>query len=670
MSLKTSIRFCLLPIVAATLAACGGGSGSDDTPPAPACAATGPYACQTGATEPLYTFQWALNYAASYFKDFPETFSGGMDLNVEPVHRQEIKGQGVRVLVLDSGTDLANEDLAPNADLGMSWNFKTLQPDPFPDLTDPDFAPHGTVVAGIIGAAQNGKGVMGIAPRATLGGANLLSSTWTAAEIYAAYGGAPWSSQADVFNASYGGDSLALPYDTDTDVQTSALRGLKKLRDGKGAVFLKASGNAFDGGLCGLSKRYYDCTNPANDRMTLESNIITVAALNTMGQASSYSSAGAVVWVTGMAGEYGSQGVYGEGMGVDRDDGPTIYGTDLTGCKNGYSRNGARTPFLRGETQRNGQPDNANCDYTYMNGTSSATPTLSGVAALILSANPALTWRDVRDILRLSARKVDADYARRVPTGSDKPYGALMSLNSNQFLNWRGAAADIQEGAIAVPVELGWQKNAAGLDYSNWYGFGVPDAEKAVELAQAYKADPSRSRGGDVKIPDFKLLSYWQRDPLAPPPIDVGDAEVTMGDPFPYKTVRSAADLRVTDEQVVDQFQVRLSGNFVCLGSLGIAVKSPSGTVSILKLPNDHFRADGVYKFENYALSSMAFYGEQAKGNWEILTLASNPDEQIEIYYVVDGKRRIRMSEKCPWKDDTGKLADFTFAVEGRVIAQ
>lgn len=670
MSPKSRIRFCLLPLVAATLAACGG-SGSDDTPEPPPptpCAESGDYACKTGSTEPLYVFQWALNYAASYFKDFPAAFSGGMDLNVEPVHRQEIKGQGVRVLVLDSGVDLHNEDLAPNADFGMSWNFQTQQHDPYPDTTDPDYAPHGTVVSGIIGAAQNGKGVMGIAPRATMGGANFLSSRGTVEDVYAAYGGAEWSSKAHVFNASYGGDQEALPYEADTDVITSALRGMKKLREGRGALFMKAAGNSFDGGLCGLDKRHYDCTNPANDRTTLESNVITVAALNTMGQASSYSSAGSVVWVTGMAGEFGSEGTYGEGAGARGDDGPTIYGTDLRGCTHGYSRAGARTPFLRGESSRDGQADNANCDYTYMNGTSSATPTLSGVTALVLSANPALSWRDVRDILRLSARKVDANYASRIPAGGDKPYGALMSLNSNKLLSWRGTAADVKDGSIVIPVELGWQKNAAGLEHSNWYGFGVPDAEKAVELALEYKKNPSLSRGDDVKIPAFKLIGYWQHD-LDNPPVDTGEADVRLGGAFPYRTITYSGVLTGGNE-VVDQFQLRLSGSYVCLGSIGMAVKSPSGTVSLLKLPNDHFRANGQTMFNDYALSSVAFYGEPAKGDWEILTVAANPDEQIEIYRIIDGKREISLSDKCPSTDEKGKPLDYKFAIEARIIAQ
>src|SRR5690606_37823258 len=110
----STLRLCLLPLAASILAACGGSGSDNDTPVA--CAETGQYACKAGETEPLYTFQWALTYARSYFNDFPQTFSDGLDLHIEPVHLQGIKGQGVNVLVLDSGTDLKNEDLAPNAD--------------------------------------------------------------------------------------------------------------------------------------------------------------------------------------------------------------------------------------------------------------------------------------------------------------------------------------------------------------------------------------------------------------------------------------------------------------------------------------------------------------------------------------------------------------------------
>src|SRR5690606_11078930 len=142
-------------------------------------------------------------------------------------------------------------------------------------------APHGTVVADIIGAAQNGKGVMGIAPLVNLGAANLLEGQQEENAYAQAYGGASWSSKAHVFNASYGGDEDADPYESDVVGGGQIyVRGLKNLRDGKGAVFLKAAGNSFGSADCGRMPYYFDCTNPANDRDTLEPNIVVVAALN------------------------------------------------------------------------------------------------------------------------------------------------------------------------------------------------------------------------------------------------------------------------------------------------------------------------------------------------------------------------------------------------------
>lgn len=607
MKLKETWRLCLLPVLAVTLSACD--SSSTGGPVASTCPEQGEFACKTGGTEPLYTFQWALNYADSYFKDYPDTFGGGMDLNVEPVHRQGIKGQGVNVLVLDSGSDLHNEDLAPNADMGMSWNFVTQQSDPYPDYVKPDDDPHGTIVAGIIGAAQNGKGVMGIAPRANLGAGNYLQSDQSAISTAEALGGAAWSRQAHVINASYGASGNARPYDNGSDSETLALRGLKQLRGGKGAIFVKAAGNSFDDPECGGPPHYYDCTNPGNDPSTLEPHVITVAAVNAFGQTSSYSSAGSVMWISGLGGEFGNGGTYGE-VKTGPYSGPTIFSTDMRGCTHGYSRDTTRTPtgFLLGKSQRNGVADNPNCDYAYMNGTSAAAPTISGVVALMLSANPDLSWRDVRDILRLSARKIDPDYIQSSP-GAGIPYGARMNLATNALDTVVGSAADIFDGATAVPIDLGWQRNAAGNEHSNWYGFGVPDTQKAVALAQNYRSNPASGRNTDVKTGAFVQIA----------------ARTHTDGAFPYERVTLIATIPGLN-QVVDMLQLRLSGTNVCLGSIGIAVRSPSGTTSLLKLPNDHFRDDGIATFQDFGLASVAFYGEQAQGNWEVYLLAGAPD--------------------------------------------
>ncbi|MFA5489118.1 MAG: S8 family serine peptidase, partial [Candidimonas sp.] len=392
------LRFSLLLMSATLLAACDGGGSGLDKPGAHSSACgnssaramnasaremdaypcddddfscSDAYPCEidtsTGETEPLYTFQWALNYKDSYFNDFPETFGQGMDLNVEPVHRQGFKGQGVNMLVLDGGFDEFHEDLWPNFKPELSWSFttKTHSPQPKPGEA------HGTTAAGIIAAAQNGLGVMGIAPRVNLGGSNFIHAP--PGHLIASYGGAPWSSRGHVFNGSFALDTLAYSYESDIGYDhTASVRGLKKLRDGKGAIFVKSAGNNFHNGFHSEKKcesGNFNCANPANDTHTLESNIIVVAALNAQGSASYYSSAGSVIWVTGMAGEHGNQGNYGERSDYGLD-GPTIYTTDLSGCTYGNSNTHASTPFLRGQTERDGKPDNPNCDYSAMSGTS------------------------------------------------------------------------------------------------------------------------------------------------------------------------------------------------------------------------------------------------------------------------------------------------------------
>lgn len=656
-----SAQWMLLPVAAAGLIACGGGGDGAESAAAPACPETGAYACKSGETEPLYTFQWALNYAKSFFATHADAdaFGGGYDLNVEPVHRQGIKGQGIKVLVIDSGTQLDHEDLQANADYAMSWNPVTESNDPSPLLTPvPD--PHGTVVAGIIGAAQNGKGGMGIAPQVKLGAFPLLQEgAQTHDNFLDAYGGAPWSQGIDIINASYGGDSGIS--NLNQSFENYAVRSMRKLRGGKGVIFVKAAGNSFRGGVdhttadriheCGFLENQFDCTNPANDVSTLEPNSIVIAAMNAKGQASSYSSAGSVVWVTGIGGEYGQGGIYGESSKwlAGLTDGPVMYSTDITGCALGYAKTSARTAFLRGDSEIvKGVKDNKNCDYSYMNGTSAATPSISGVVALVLSANPELTWRDVRDILRLSSRKVDDSYEKRFSASNkSSSYGALFDLQNNVFLKGVGNAASISDGATSVPVELGWVKNAAGYEYSNWYGFGLPDAELAVEWAKKYKANKSLSKKSDQHIPAFQTVVGGSFD---------------EGDDF-YQRVTLAGEFDGRD-QSVDQLQIQLDGEDVCLGNFGVAVESPAGTKSLLKLPLDHFSHQGVSDFLGYTLGSYAFYGENAKGKWKVYLIASNPSIHVS-------EKSLNKQYCSAVPDDAKKLPEESgVKISYRIIAQ
>ncbi len=79
-------------------------------------------------------------------------------------------------------------------------------------------------------------------------------------------------------------------------------------------------------------------------------------------------------------------------------------------------------------------------------GTSHACPVVAGVAALVISARPDLTWMQVRDVLRQTATRVDI--------GTTNPTG-----------KWK----DLDGDGVA--------------EFSRWYGYGRIDADTAVAVA-------------------------------------------------------------------------------------------------------------------------------------------------------------------------------------------
>ena len=612
--------FALTLIAAAGLTGCGGGGGasSSSTDVPVGCTETGvapQYACRTGSSEPLYPYQWALKQATSFFAAFGLVADGTTDINVESVHAAGIKGQGVNVLVLDDGIDVRHEDLAANVNPSMTYNFDNGSNDPTPaDIADNIDAAHGTHVAGIIAAAQNGKGIMGIAPRATLGGARFLH---TDADIIAAYGGADWSKDADIINASYGSNP-AQPeqYDMATFAQTAAVRAFPNLRKGRGLVDLMASGNEYaqtdDGRTCPAvgSDGMIPCENPANDPERLEPTVVVVAAANAKGVKASYSNAGAVNWITGLGGEDGEGGRYGE-VG----SGPAIFSTDLSGCRRGYSREplqGDTNDFTTANTPTN-LKENHRCNYSSMNGTSAATPTVAGVVALMLSANPSLTWRDVREILRATARKIDPDY------GSRDGRNARIDLITEEATTDTGTA--LTGGSTTARLDYGWQVNGAGYAYSTWYGFGLVDAAAAVKMAKATTVHKPAA----LTVGPFQTAFE-----------NVNELE--------YGSVQRLGEFTVNGSAKVDELQLRISGS-VCIGSVGFLVKSPSGTVSVLSLPYNSYYSTGVDSVSGYGLGSYAFYGEYTAGTWEVYAVNGVPNGKCKAYKAQGRSHTVPLTE-------------------------
>jgi subtilisin len=77
-----------------------------------------------------------------------------------PYLHEYTKGKGLGVLIIDSGIDRHHEDIAPNVKMAASAIGGIIH--------SLDLAGHGTLVAGIIGAIDNDRGIIGIAPESDL----------------------------------------------------------------------------------------------------------------------------------------------------------------------------------------------------------------------------------------------------------------------------------------------------------------------------------------------------------------------------------------------------------------------------------------------------------------------------------------------------------------------
>ena len=82
------------------------------------------------------------------------------DIGVEPAHSKEYTGKGIKVALLDTGIDYTHHELEPSYRGG--YDFVNDDSDPMDDNG------HGTHVAGILAAARDGKGVVGVAPDAEI----------------------------------------------------------------------------------------------------------------------------------------------------------------------------------------------------------------------------------------------------------------------------------------------------------------------------------------------------------------------------------------------------------------------------------------------------------------------------------------------------------------------
>ena len=552
---------------------------------------------------------------ASFAQSEATELVAGEDMNVVDAYAQGVTGAGATAVVIDSGMEIRHEDLIDNVLPNRSLNLNADATDRTDPTSMSNSGDHGTSVAGLIAAkGWNGKGGRGVAPDAGLIGMNYLGGAKIPQTELMVHGfpgsGISTTENISAFNRSYGITFPTFIAYSELDEAIESYPNLN-LRDGKGALNMKSSGNSFvdggdEGSLCednGANDLGLTCYNGAFEPSQGHPYYLSVAAVNANGKHTSYSTAGANLMVSAPAGEYGRWA-------------PAMVTTDQMTCINGYS--GFNSGAVASFTQRYGEEfaisqfpfnypgneDNASCNYTStFNGTSSAAPNASGVVSLILSANPELTWRDVRHILASTSTLIDAENAPVKLTTADGEFVA----------------------------HDGWVENAAGYSFNNLYGFGRVDAGAAVAMAKSYDASL-----GEQVITDWNGVgSAVSESALA---LEIPDNSATG----------LTQEIVVTEELNIEAMQFKFDvsnpemgfglgdGTQTSAGNdLAIEVTSPAGTRSVL-LSSKQALFYPAYSFTNswsvgYVLKdavmlSNAFYGESTKGTWTVRLLDTSAD--------------------------------------------
>ncbi|MEZ0267134.1 MAG: S8 family serine peptidase [Phycisphaerae bacterium] len=350
--------------------------------------------------DPLFNTQWIYNTSTS------------TNYNLLPAW-DVATGAGVRIAIVDDGVDVAHADMAAGYDAAYSWDFAGNDAVPNPGNN----GDHGTAVAGIaVARANNSTGIAGAAPGSRWSAVRMPNNTSDSTEA-SAFG---WhNNDIDIYNNTSGPDDDGQTLEGPGPLALAAIKNAVATgRNGLGNIFVWSAGN----GLAANDNVNYD--GYANRR-----EVIAVTAIDPSGAQSTYAEPGAAILVAG----YSWKGTGSTGF---------VPSTDRSGTAGYNTASGSAG------------------DYTpYFSGTSAVAPAVSGIVALMLDANPTLTWRDVQAILGYSTRQNDVAGGGWTTNGAGRKvshkygFGALdAAVAVNKALTWTNLGPEVSESSGLITV--------------------------------------------------------------------------------------------------------------------------------------------------------------------------------------------------------------------------
>ena len=305
----------------------------------------------------LYSHQWQLRNPG-FITDVQWTTKQGADAKVVDAWARlgNTGSDDIVVAVVDNGFDIHHPDLADKVHKPFDlWSNSSRL-----EMGDKRFT-HGTPCASVAIASSNGVGIVGAAPAAKFMPVSGTSFSLRATEKifdYCADNGA------DIISCSWGTTDAA--FDLNPMKIAAISKAARKGRNGKGCVILFAVGND------DLDYVSYYAAHP---------DVIAVAATTSKDKHADYSNRGREVTICA----------------------PSNGDWPITAARASWDEG---ISWETGEYRwwRDGRSRGSN--YKHFGGTSSACPLVAGICALILSANPELTAKEVKEILIQTADQI------------------------------------------------------------------------------------------------------------------------------------------------------------------------------------------------------------------------------------------------------------------------
>jgi subtilisin family serine protease len=455
--------------------------------------------------------------------------------------------RSIVIAISDDGFDLGHPDLQGAGKLVAPIDLQDQDAVPLPLKQNEN---HGTAVAGLAIGEENGSGIVGVAPGCaflpirTTGFIDDVAIEQLFTEAM--------ERGADVIACSWSPASNYFPLTLRQ--QHAITRAATAGRQGKGCVIVFSAGNAnrpLQGTVDEVQWPDHVLSGPTQwlAGFAIHPDVIAVSASTSLGKKAAYSNWGEAIAVAAPSNNapptvtLGRVGTVATGPTLHQNlPGLGMVTSDRTAAS-GYSQDGYTNRF---------------------GGTSSACPVVAGVAGLMLSVNPNLTARDVRDILQTTADKIVDD------------------------------AADPQLG-----LRYGTYDNRG---HSRWFGYGKVNALRAVQAAQ------QRAFAGRR----IQLVVQGDNSPS----LEIPDGQAAGID----------SAIAIDRTGVVQDLHIRVAIDHDFLGDLSLTLIAPSGHQVMIQsrtLGNQSSLRQTYTLANTPGLTWMI--GQPARGNWRLQVIDHVP---------------------------------------------